>query len=708
MQRATVSRAVRRLAALAVTAALLAGTGLPAQDATRLPQQPVFRVEANYVRVDAYVTDGDRPVRDLTVEDFVVSEDGVTQSITAFEHVEVRGRAEGPPGREPQSVSESREMARDPRSRVFVLFLDTLHTGVGGSHRMQRALVTLLDRILGPDDLVGVMTPDMSAADVTFARRTESIEAMLSTHWTWGRRDQFTKLDPVEQNYETCYPNSGDTAGIAREMIDRRRERLTLDALRDLSIYLRGVREERKAVIAVSDGWLLYEPNRALAERQFKEAGRVVPVPGVGPTGGLTTDVDRARGLPMFSCEQDRIQLSMLDNRRDFMDLYDIANRANVSFYPVDSRGLPVFDEGLDRPVAPVSVDQRRLSNRIESLRTLALNTDGFAVVNNNDIEAGLKRIADDVTSYYLLGYYSSNSRLDGRFRSISVKVKRPGVSVRHRRGYRAATEADVAAAGRSAGGPGAAGRAAEPAAPDPVQSAFGTLAPDRREVRFRSASGWLPAVDGAAAPGARVWVVGELDPATLRAPEWSGGGDVEARLATAAGETLATATSLLAPGLRSFTTDFGETPVPPGDYAVRLRVRPSGGGLPLSDLARVRVPSAASGTASPRVFRRGPTTGGVAVATADHRFRRTERIRVEWPLAAPVNDRRVDLVDRAGRTMPIPVTVSERAEPGGVVPAVVAELALAPLAEGEYALVLRSGTAAVPGDPVVAIRIVQ
>jgi hypothetical protein len=363
-----------------------------------------------------------------------------------------------------------------------------------------------------------------------------------------------------------------------------------------------------------------------------------------------------------------------------------------------------VFDEGLERPVAPVSVDQKRLSNRIESLRTLAINTDGFAVVNSNDIESGLKRIADDVTSYYLLGYYSSNPRLDGKFRSISVKVKRPGVTVRHRRGYRAATEAEVAGAS-----PASRSGAAEGAAPDPVQAAFGTLAPDRREVRFRSVAGWWPAAVAGSGPaaGARVWAVGEIDPATARAPEWSAGGEVEAKLTGATGEVVATSTSTIPPGSRTFTTDFGETPVPAGDYAVRLRVRPSAGGLPLAELARLHVPASASGAASPRVFRRGPATGGVAVATADRRFRRTERIRVEWPLASPVADRRVELVGRTGRLMAIPVTVTERLDSGGTGPTVVAELALAPLAEGEYALVLRSGSGNAAGDPVVALRIV-
>ena len=61
--------------------------------------------------------------------------------------------------------------------------------------------------------------------------------------------------------------------------------------------------------------------------------------------------------------------------------------------------------------------------------------------MDNNNIELGVKRIVDDVSSYYLLGYYSTNAKLDGRFRSIKVRVKRSGVDVRARRGYKAPTE---------------------------------------------------------------------------------------------------------------------------------------------------------------------------------------------------------------------------------------------------------------------------
>src|SRR4029078_2149571 len=89
----------------------------------------------------------------------------------------------------------------------------------------------------------------------------------------------------------------------------------------------------------------------------------------------------------------------------------------------------------------PLEVDLARLRARTEMLRTLADGTDGVAVVNTNDLGGAMKRIVDDLSNYYLLGYYSTG-RLDGRFHPISVRVKRPGVRVRARRGYLAATPA--------------------------------------------------------------------------------------------------------------------------------------------------------------------------------------------------------------------------------------------------------------------------
>src|ERR671935_840441 len=145
-----------------------------------------------------------------------------------------------------------------------------------------------------------------------------------------------------------------------------------------------------------------------------------------------------------------------MDDEQHFRMLLDEANAANVSFYPIDPRGLVVFDEPIVKPttgappagsttLTPLTVDAARLRARLTSLRTLAEATDGLAIVDSNDLSKGLRRVVDDLSSYYLLGYYSSG-KLDGKFHAITVRIKRPGVQVRARRGYLAATAAEAAA----------------------------------------------------------------------------------------------------------------------------------------------------------------------------------------------------------------------------------------------------------------------
>ena len=138
----------------------------------------------------------------------------------------------------------------------------------------------------------------------------------------------------------------------------------------------------------------------------------------------------------------------MTDNSRYFRDLFEDANRANVSFYPVEPRGLSAVDTdiGPDQPLPP-ALDRAVLEQRIDTLRMLAENTDGIALVNSNDLKKQMRRLADDLSSYYLIGYASTNAKLDGGFRTIKVRVSRPGVDVRARHGYRAATAAELAAA---------------------------------------------------------------------------------------------------------------------------------------------------------------------------------------------------------------------------------------------------------------------
>ncbi|HJR58444.1 MAG TPA: VWA domain-containing protein, partial [Vicinamibacterales bacterium] len=422
------------------------------------PQRPVFRTEANFVRVDVFPNRNGTPVKDLTAADFEILEDGKPQKVETFEFVQVRaGFVEE--RREPNTIAESREALKNPRARVFVLFLDVPHVTMHGTWNVREPLVRLIDRILAPDDLVGIMTPMMAASDIVFARKTEVIAGGLRDRWPWGER--FTlQQDEKEQLYEACYPWP-ETQDVVAEMTARRRERTTLESLHDLVAWLRTEREERKAILTVSEGWALFRRNSDLTRPRILQDGRREPVPGPEPIGtGPDGRIRIAPGNERYTgtkteCDRDRQFLSQIDNDRFFRDIIDEANRSNASFYTVDPRGLPVFDSPIGpAPPPPPHIDQQNLERRIDTLRVLADNTDGLAVVNSNDIDKGLRRMAEDLTSYYLLGYYSTNTKLDGRFRQIKVRVNRPGVDIRARRGYKAATEREMTEARRAAPAP--------------------------------------------------------------------------------------------------------------------------------------------------------------------------------------------------------------------------------------------------------------
>ena len=198
----------------ALLAAALFGVAALAQTPTP-PPQPTFRTEANYVRVDAYPTTGDGvPVTDLTQADFEILEGGAPQTIEQFERVVVRAAGPQDTRIEPNTVRESRAMAEQSKARLFVLFLDTYHVDIGASHAIRKPLIDALDRVIGQDDLVAVMTPEMSAADIAFARRTTTIERIPDQALELGRTRPAAASCPI--------PRTGPTVSAIRTRARRR------------------------------------------------------------------------------------------------------------------------------------------------------------------------------------------------------------------------------------------------------------------------------------------------------------------------------------------------------------------------------------------------------------------------------------------------------------------------------------------------------
>lgn len=644
------------------------------------PQEmPRFRAGANLVRVDAYVSKDDLALTDLKAEDFLVFEDDRPQRVESFELVEARRPNPQTERVDPTNVRDMQQQLTEAK-RVFTLYFDNMRVSVSGSYRAQKPIVDMLDRVIGPDDLVGVMTPQMSPSSVTYSPRTSGIERIVTDTWDLGKRDSVVIQSRQEEAFVSCY-------GVekARPFIARMRVEDTLQSLDSLVGYLDTMRPERKFVLVFTEGWPLSRAAPGLLELI---PGMAVQDPlGTDPrTGGLRKpgSIDSATGvMSMETCNREATRLAYSDHEFEFRQLLQKANRANVSFYPIDARGLVAFDTPIEWGVPP-GVDRAWLTDRYEGLRDMAAQTDGYAILSTNDTAGALRKVFADIGSYYLLGYYSTNQKLDGRFRRIRVEVKRPDVTVRARNGYLAPTESEARAAGASIDRAGA-----KPSLPPTVTRALDAIAPARGNLPAR-----LQAIGGRNTIRAIV----ELDPVTAKQPEWVAGGSVKltfeperpASGAKASGTAAQTLTVAIEPGQRSIVIDGTQQPLTPGRYSVRAELQPRNSRVPIQVTTFVTVPADSAEVASGGLaLRRGPSTGLAYIATADPRFRRTERIRFEVPLASEGFAGTGRLLTREGQPMPLIVNFTTRTDEGSRQLFGVADLTLAPLAAGDYVLEL-------------------
>ena len=264
-----------------------------------------------------------------------------------------------------------------------------------------------------------------------------------------------------------------------------------------------------------------------------------------------------------------------------------------------------------------------------------------------------MQKVVRDLGSYYLLSYYSSNTRLDGRFRRLRCEVRATVLSVRARPCYLAPTEAEARGVGRHRNS------RRQPRLSRPtVTRALDALEPAR--VTFRRAcrpwardnqSGAIVELDAATASSL------SLSGGTLRltvTPEKAAGADADA-----SSQSLVVG---IEPGQRIIAVNATDRPLPPGRYTVRAELTARNARLPLqvSTVATVPAEHAEVGSGA-LASRRGPSTGLAYVNTADPRFRRTERLRVEVPLATVGFAGTGRILTRTGQPMPLVVSFSSR-----------------------------------------------
>jgi VWFA-related protein len=381
---------------------------------TPAQQPPVtFKVEVNYVEIDANVTDAQGNfVRTLNKNDFQLIEDGKPQALSVFSMVDIPIDRVDPPLFSKTAIPPDVVSNRTPfEGRVFVLVLDDLNTRAQRTSRTRAAARLFVERYVGANDVVAVVNTsgyDKAMQDFT-SNRQLALKAIDAAIGNKADSETVARLQDYEMN--RGMPGGGSNANASfNEMQRYNNARNSLSTLKSLADFMAGMRGRRKAVVYFSEG-LNYNISDPFNNR-------------------YATDV-----------------------QREIQQMVAAATRANVNVYSVDPRGLATgMEDGIEIGSLPSdgSISSTALLDEMrqehDSLRIVAEQTGGFAVLNQNDFRTGFSRILDDNSSYYVLGYYPTNDKTDGKFRNVEVKVLPPGLRVRARRGYVAPTPAKKAA----------------------------------------------------------------------------------------------------------------------------------------------------------------------------------------------------------------------------------------------------------------------
>jgi VWFA-related protein len=414
----------------------LAGAQQKAKPANQGGEEGFFMdtVNVNVVNVDVYVTDkSGKRVTGLTKDDFEIYEDGRPVAITNFyaveggrpvapapEPAEAAPAAEAPqpappaPGVQPEKLP----VPEDQRLRL-VIYIDNFNLRPFNRNRVMREIRAFLGSKVGKDDQVMLATFDRELhVRRTFTSDSGLIASALlelekvsahAIHHDSERRDTLRRIEDAQ--------SVAEAQGYARSYAQSTFNDLSfsIDALKEIVDALAGM-PGRKAILYVSDGLQMM-------------AGQDVFYAVQNKFGERSTSLTES---------------FQFDASRRFQELTAQANANRITFYTIDAAGLRVYDsvsaenQGPGVPQAGLTtlIDSVRISNLQAPLQLLAERTGGVAVINSNIVMPHLERIAEDFGSYYSLGYTPTHAG-DGRYYKIEVKVKRKGLQVRHREGYR-------------------------------------------------------------------------------------------------------------------------------------------------------------------------------------------------------------------------------------------------------------------------------
>lgn len=650
-------------------AAMLAHpAALPAGARQQQQRPPVFRAGATYVSVDAYPEMNGRIVEGLTRDDLEVFEDGKRQSIETFEFIKADAPLPDDDRNTHLSAREGLELAADPRYRVIVIVLDR---GVFDSlawRATRDALLTYLRTESEPRDLLALITTDDSWEDLVLGRRLTTIESELEDpEWLRPRPQELT-------------------AALAACNLPGMRGRIRADAtyglLEGVVRLLGQVREDRTSVLFVSTSL----SRMGKSDRNMMRRGL-----GPAPTGLVNGRIQAVRSgsdLNERFCRQEAQRLADTDFNRRFDELTRQARAANVAFYPVPvtffQPAIGPLAMGANAAAARGSgfVPGRRMMIRTrDAFAPLAKDTGGVLVPRPGDVITSLRRIAGDTGSHYLLRYSTTNSKRDGKMRTITVRMKSSGKEIRARRQYRAPSAEDIEDLSRPIG-------PTRRVVPEAIVNALEPLKSVQPSAQFHAYG---------AVAGSALNVTVEVPPLAVENGRWPDGAALDVMAESADGKTVGMARGRLAPNGRAVVAVPLGTELRPALLLVRLR---ADGESITQRVPIVGNPSSLVG--DPSVFR--SSVRALNIPAALFVFSRDERVKVDWPIKRTLDSYEARLLDRFG--LPLKYKVNMRELEVGQGRRLVAELPLAPLGRGDYVIELTAATAALTETRLLALRV--
>src|SRR5438552_2510401 len=384
------------------------------------PEKPTFRMQVDLVTNDVVVRDEKGNfVPDLKKDEFEIFEDGVKQDITSMTVVtggRVTNLLAPPPPPPPEGIIlPPSKPVNDASGRIFLFFVDDLHMDFHNTGRIRDLFKKIEKNLLHDGDMWAMVSsgPSSIAIDMTYDRNRfeEAIKKIAG--------NGLKPADIIQ-----------GPSGAEGPSEVRYRAHVAFSTVNDTLQELEKVHNRRKAIVYVSDGYDfnpfqdarlgLGDPNSPFQQNEMARSQRQ-----------MSSDPNAD---PMTTQQKQNEEFADADLARELGELTRAANRANTTFNTSEPRGL-VGGADISENLDPTQwSDYIRKSQ--DSLRVLAEETGGVAIVNQNDFDKALKRIDAETSDYYVLGYTSKNPDPTKRRRQVEVRATRPKLSVWARKEY--------------------------------------------------------------------------------------------------------------------------------------------------------------------------------------------------------------------------------------------------------------------------------